>query len=124
MVQAGTLNIGDVVLAGSFFGKVKAMFDHHGNKLKSAGPSTPVQMLGLDGAPQAGDKFNVMGSDREAREIATKREQIIREQGIRTKKHITLDEIGRRLAIGSFKELNVLVKGDVDGSVEALSDSY
>ncbi|WP_109832784.1 translation initiation factor IF-2 [Reichenbachiella versicolor] len=123
MVQAGTLKVGDVLLAGSYFGKVKAMFDHTGKKLKEAGPSTPVQMLGLDGAPQAGDKFNVMDSDREAREIANKREQIEREQSIRTKKHITLDEIGRRLAIGSFKELNVIVKGDVDGSVEALSDS-
>ena len=123
MVQAGTLRVGDIVLAGSFFGKVKAMFDHLGKKLKEVGPSTPVQMLGLDGAPQAGDKFNVMDSDKEAREVATKREQIIREQGIRTKKHITLDEIGRRLAIGSFKELNIIVKGDVDGSVEALSDS-
>lgn len=123
MVQSGTLEIGDVVLAGSYFGKVKAMFDHTGKKLKKVGPSTPLQMLGLDGAAQAGDKFNVMESDREAREIATKREQIQREQSIRTKKHITLDEIGRRLAIGSFKELNVIVKGDVDGSVEALSDS-
>ncbi|PIB36624.1 translation initiation factor IF-2 [Reichenbachiella sp. 5M10] len=123
MVQSGTLTVGDVVLAGSFFGKVKAMFDHTGKKLHKAGPSTPLQMLGLDGAAQAGDKFNVMDSDREAREIATKREQIVREQSIRTKKHITLDEIGRRLAIGSFKELNVIVKGDVDGSVEALSDS-
>lgn len=123
MVQSGTLAIGDVVLAGSYFGKVKAMFDHKGKKLKKVGPSTPLQMLGLDGAAQAGDKFNVMESDREAREIATKREQIQREQSIRTKKHITLDEIGRRLAIGSFKELNVIVKGDVDGSVEALSDS-
>ncbi|SMD36086.1 translation initiation factor IF-2 [Reichenbachiella faecimaris] len=123
MVQSGTLEVGDVVLAGSYFGKVKAMFDHKGAKLKKVGPSTPLQMLGLDGAAQAGDKFNVMESDREAREIATKREQIQREQNIRTKKHITLDEIGRRLAIGSFKELNVIVKGDVDGSVEALSDS-
>ena len=123
MVQSGTLKVGDVLLAGSYFGKVKAMFDHTGKKLQQAGPSTPVQMLGLDGAPQAGDKFNVMDSDREAREIANKREQIEREQSIRTKKHITLDEIGRRLAIGSFKELNVIVKGDVDGSVEALSDS-
>lgn len=123
MVQAGTLKVGDVLLAGPFFGKVKAMFDHRGHKLDSAGPSTPVQMLGLDGAPQAGDRFNVMESDREAREIATKREQILREQSIRTKKHITLDEIGRRLAIGNFKELNVIVKGDVDGSIEALSDS-
>ena len=123
MVQAGTLNIGDVLLAGPYFGKVKAMFDHRGKKLDKVGPSTPVQMLGLDGAPQAGDKFNIMDTDREAREIATKREQILREQSVRTKKHITLDEIGRRLAIGSFKELNVIVKGDVDGSVEALSDS-
>ena len=123
MVQAGVMKVGDVVLAGSHFGKVKAMFDHRGNKLAEAGPSTPVLMLGLGGAPQAGDRFNVMGSDREAREIAVKREQIQREQSIRTKKHITLDEIGRRLAIGSFKELNVIVKGDVDGSIEALSDS-
>lgn len=123
MVQSGTLRVGDVLLAGAHFGKVKAMFDHRGNKLKEAGPSTPVQMLGLDGAPQAGDRFNVMESDREAREVANKREQIQREQSMRTKKHITLDEIGRRLAIGSFKELNVIVKGDVDGSIEALSDS-
>jgi translation initiation factor IF-2 len=123
MVQAGTLSVGDIVLAGSFFGKVKAMFDHHGKNLDKVGPSTPVQMLGLDGAAQAGDKFNVMESDKEAREVASKREQIQREQSIRTKKHITLDEIGRRLAIGSFKELNIIVKGDVDGSVEALSDS-
>lgn len=123
MVQAGTLKVGDVLLAGPYFGKVKAMFDHRGQKLEIAGPSTPVQMLGLDGAPQAGDKFNVMPSDREAREVATKREQLLREQSIRTKKHITLDEIGRRLAIGTFKELNVIVKGDVDGSIEALSDS-
>lgn len=123
MVQAGTLRIGDILLAGQHFGKVKAMFDHRGNRIAEAGPSTPIQMLGLSGAPQAGDKFNVMDSDREAREIANKREQIQREQSMRTKKHITLDEIGRRLAIGSFKELNVIVKGDVDGSVEALSDS-
>lgn len=123
MVQAGEMKIGDVLLAGSYFGKVKAMFDHRGRRLKTVGPSTPVQMLGLDGAPQAGDRFNIMESDREAREVANKREQILREQSMRTKKHITLDEIGRRLAIGSFKELNVIVKGDVDGSVEALSDS-
>lgn len=123
MVQEGTLRIGDVLLAGSYFGKVKAMFDHTGAKLKAAGPATPVQMLGLGGAPQAGDVFNVMDSDREAREIANKREQILREQSVRTKKHITLDEIGRRLAIGSFKELNIILKGDVDGSIEALSDS-
>ena len=99
------------------------MFDHKGQKVSEAGPSTPVLMLGLDGAPQAGDRFNVMETDREARDIANKREQIQREQSMRTKKHITLDEIGRRLAIGSFKELNVIVKGDVDGSIEALSDS-
>lgn len=123
MVQNGTLRIGDVVLAGSHFGKVKAMFDHRGVRLKEAGPSTPVLMLGLDGAPQAGEKLNVMESDREARDIAYKRQQILREQSLRTKKHITLDEIGRRLAIGSFRELNVIVKGDVDGSIEALSDS-
>jgi translation initiation factor IF-2 len=123
MVQAGTLKVGDVMLAGPYYGKVKAMFDYHGHKLTEVGPATPAAVLGLDGAPQAGDKFNVMDSEREAREIATKREQIHREQSIRTKKHITLDEIGRRLAIGSFQELNVIVKGDVDGSVEALSDS-
>jgi len=123
LVQSGNLKVGDVMLAGSHYGKVKAMFDHRGHKLQNVGPSTPAAVLGLGGAPQAGDKFNVMDSEREAREIATKREQIQREQSIRTKKHITLDEIGRRLAIGSFQELNVIVKGDVDGSVEALSDS-
>lgn len=123
MVQAGTLKVGDVMVAGSNHGRVKAMFDDTGKKVNQAGPSTPVQVLGLDGAPQAGEKFQVMETDREARELATRRGQIIREQSIRTKKHITLDEIGRRLAIGSFKQLNVIVKGDVDGSVEALSDS-
>ena len=123
LVQNGTLRVGDILLSGSHFGRVKAMFDHKGTKVVEADPATPVQMLGLSGAPQAGDKFNVMNSDREAREISTKREQIQREQSIRTKKHITLDEIGRRLAIGAFKELNVIVKGDVDGSIEALSDS-
>jgi translation initiation factor IF-2 len=123
LIQAGTMKIGDIVLAGAYHGRVKAMFDHKGMKMNEAGPSTPVLMLGLDGAPQAGDKFNIMETDREAREIATKRQQLLREQNIRTKKHITLDEIGRRLAIGSFKELNIIVKGDVDGSVEALSDS-
>ncbi|MCC5929475.1 MAG: translation initiation factor IF-2 [Cyclobacteriaceae bacterium] len=123
LVQTGTLNIGDIILAGAHHGRVKAMFDHRGKKIKSAGPSSPVLVLGLDGAPQAGDKFNVMSTEREAREIANKREQLLREQSIRTRKHITLDEIGRRLAIGSFKELNVIVKGDVDGSIEALSDS-
>ncbi|UBM60144.1 translation initiation factor IF-2 [Marinilongibacter aquaticus] len=123
LVQAGTLKVGDIVLAGQYFGRVRAMVDALGERIAEAGPSTPVQILGLPGAPQAGDKFNVMESDREAREIANKREQIIREQSIRAKRHITLDEIGRRKAIGSFKELSVIVKGDVDGSVEALSDS-
>ena len=123
MVQNGTLRIGDIILAGPHYGRVKAMFDDTGKKVTEAGPSTPVVVLGLDGAPQAGEKFNVMESDREARELATKRTQLLREQSMRTKKHITLDEIGRRLAIGNFKQLNVIVKGDVDGSVEALSDS-
>lgn len=123
MVQAGTLKIGDIIVAGANHGRVKAMFDDTGKKVKEAGPSTPVVLLGLDGAPQAGEKFQVMDSDREARELAGKRSQLQREQSIRTRKHITLDEIGRRLAIGSFKQLNVIVKGDVDGSVEALSDS-
>ncbi|HNT51083.1 MAG TPA: translation initiation factor IF-2, partial [Cyclobacteriaceae bacterium] len=123
MVQSGSLSVGDVMVAGSNFGRVKAMFDDTGKRVQKVGPSTPVQVLGLDGAPQAGEKFQVMESDREARELANKRGQILREQSIRTKKHITLDEIGRRLAIGSFKQLNVIVKGDVDGSVEALSDS-
>lgn len=123
LVQTGTLKVGDIVLAGSHYGRVKAMTDHRGKKIKAAIPSTPVQVLGLDGAPQAGDKFQAMETEREAREIASNRTQLLREQSMRTKKHITLDEIGRRLAIGSFKELNVIVKGDVDGSVEALSDS-
>jgi translation initiation factor IF-2 len=123
LVQAGTLRMGDIMLAGSHYGRVKAMFDPRGNKVTQADPSTPVQLLGLDGAPQAGDKFHVMQTEREARDIATKRLQLQREQNLRTKKHITLDEIGRRLAIGNFKELNIIVKGDVDGSVEALSDS-
>ncbi|MFT6203365.1 MAG: translation initiation factor IF-2 [Spirosomataceae bacterium] len=123
LVQSGTLKVGDVILAGQYYGKVRAMIDDLGNRIEEAGPATPVQILGLPGAPQAGDRFNVMPSEREAREIANKREQIIREQSIRAKKHITLDEIGRRKAIGSFQELNVIVKGDVDGSVEALSDS-
>jgi translation initiation factor IF-2 len=123
LIQAGTLKVGDIVVAGAHYGRVKAMTDHRGTKLKEAGPSTPLQVLGLNGAPQAGDKFNVMESERDAREIANKRVQLLREQSLRTKKHITLDEIGRRLAIGNFKELNVIVKGDVDGSIEALSDS-
>ncbi|SHJ70227.1 bacterial translation initiation factor 2 (bIF-2) [Hymenobacter daecheongensis DSM 21074] len=123
LVQTGTLSVGDIVLAGPHYGRVKAMTDHRGKKMKQAGPATPVQVLGLTGAPQAGDKIQVMDTEREARELATQRQQLSREQSMRTKKHITLDEIGRRLAIGSFKELNVIVKGDVDGSVEALSDS-
>src|SRR6056297_2789435 len=123
LVEAGNLNIGDVVIAGQYYGHVKAMFNERGNKIDNAGPSTPVMILGLNGSPQAGDRFNVMGSDREAKEIANKREQLQREQDLRTKKHITLDEIGRRIAIGNFQELNVIVKGDVDGSIEALSDS-
>jgi translation initiation factor IF-2 len=123
LVEAGTLRIGDIILAGAHFGRVKAMVDHTGKKLKEAGPAMPLQVLGLNGAPQAGDKFQVMETEREAREISSKREQLLREQSIRTKKHITLDEIGRRLAIGNFKELNIIVKADVDGSVEALSDS-
>jgi translation initiation factor IF-2 len=123
MVQAGTLRVGDIILAGSNYGRVKAMYDDTGKKVTDVGPSTPVVLMGLDGAPQAGEKILVMETDREAREVANKRGQIMREQSIRTKKHITLDEIGRRLAIGSFKQLNVIVKGDVDGSVEALSDS-
>jgi translation initiation factor IF-2 len=123
LVEAGTLNVGDTVLAGCFSGKVKALNNERGQVVKEAGPSMPVILLGLSGAPQAGDKFHVMSDEREAREIAAKRLQLQREQGIRTHKHITLDEIGRRLAIGDFKELNVIVKGDVDGSVEALADS-
>ncbi len=123
MVQAGTLRVGDPILAGTHSGKVKAMFDERGKKMTTAGPSTPVVLLGFDGAPQAGDKFLVTKSEQEAKEISNKRSQLQREQGIRTQKHITLDEIGRRLAIGNFKELKVIVKGDVDGSVEALSDS-
>ena len=123
IVQKGTMRIGDIVVAGCYSGRVKAMTNEHGKNVKEAGPSMPVQLLGLNGAPTAGDKFNVMSDEREARELANKRLQLQREQGIRTQKHITLDEIGRRLAIGDFKELNVIVKGDVDGSIEALSDS-
>ena len=123
LVEAGTLKVGDIVLAGCFSGKVKALHNERGQIVKEAGPAMPVSMLGLSGAPQAGDKFHIMDDEREAREIASKRLQLQREQGIRTNKHITLDEIGRRLAIGDFKELNVIVKGDVDGSVEALADS-
>jgi translation initiation factor IF-2 len=123
LVQDGTMQVGDMVLAGSVYGKVKALFNERNQAIKAAGPSTPVLMLGLNGAPQAGDGFNVMVDEREVKAIANKRFQLQREQGLRTQKHITLDEIGRRIAIGSFKELNIIVKGDVDGSVEALSDS-
>ena len=123
LVQSGTLRVGDVILSGTYTGRVKAMFNENGKKVETAGPSTPVQVLGLNGAPQAGDTFNVMDDDRSAREIANKREQLARMQGIMTQKHVTLDEIGRRIAIGSFKELNIIVKGDVDGSIEAMSGS-
>ena len=123
LVQSGTLHVGDVILSGTYTGRVKAMLNENGKKVDSAGPSTPVQVLGLNGAPQAGDTFNVMEDDRSAREIANKREQLQRMQGIMTQKHVTLDEIGRRIAIGSFKELNIIVKGDVDGSIEAMSGS-
>lgn len=124
LVQAGTLRIGDYLLAGKHSGKVRAMFDERGKNLKEAGPSTPVSILGLDGAPQAGDKFNVFDDEREAKQIATKRSQLQREQSVRTQKTLTLDEIGRRIALGDFKELNIILKGDVDGSVEALTDSF
>ncbi len=124
LVQAGTLSVGDYVLAGRHSGKVKAMHDERGNIIKKAGPSTPVSLLGLDGAPQAGDKFNVFEDEKEAKQIAAKRTQLQREQSVRTQRHITLDEIGRRIALGDFKELNVILKGDVDGSVEALTDSF
>ncbi|MBR9844790.1 MAG: translation initiation factor IF-2 [Algicola sp.] len=124
LVQAGTLKVGDYVLAGKNSGKVKAMHDERGNEVKKAGPSTPVSILGLDGAPQAGDKFNVFEDEREAKQIAAKRTQLQREQSVRTQRHITLDEIGRRIALGDFQELNIILKGDVDGSVEALTDSF
>ncbi|EDO27913.1 predicted protein [Nematostella vectensis] len=124
LVQAGTLKIGDYMLAGKNSGKVKAMFDDKGHNLKEASPSTPVSILGLDGAPQAGDKFNVFEDEREAKQIASKRSQLQREQSVRTQKTLTLDEIGRRIALGDFKELNIILKGDVDGSVEALTDSF
>lgn len=123
LVKSGTLNIGDIVLAGSYMGRIKAMYNERGAKIEKAGPSSPALILGLNGAPQAGDTFNIMNSDHEAKEIANKREQLQREQNLRTQKHITLDEIGRRIAIGNFQELNVIIKGDVDGSIEALSDS-
>ena len=124
LVQAGTLRIGDYVLAGKNSGKVKAMHDERGQDVSQAGPSTPISILGLDGAPQAGDKFNVFKDEREAKQIAAKRTQLQREQSVRTQRHITLDEIGRRIALGDFKELNIILKGDVDGSVEALTDSF
>ncbi|RXP56559.1 translation initiation factor IF-2 [Lutibacter sp. HS1-25] len=124
LVQEGTLKIGDYMLAGKHSGKVKAMFDERGKSMKSAGPSTPVSILGLDGAPQAGDRFHVFEDEKEAKQIASKRSQLQREQSVRTQRHITLDEIGRRIALGDFKELNIILKGDVDGSVEALTDSF
>jgi translation initiation factor IF-2 len=123
LVKAGTLRVGDIMLAGSCFGHIKAMYNERGHKVSEVGPATPALILGLNGAPQAGDKFNIMESDRDAKDIANKRAQLQREQGLRTQKHITLDEIGRRIAIGNFQELNIIVKGDVDGSVEALGDS-
>lgn len=124
LVQGGTLRIGDYLLAGTHHGKVRAMHDERGKSVKEAGPSTPISVLGLDGAPGAGDKFNVFEDEREAKSIATKRTQLLREQSVRTQRHITLAEIGRRIALGQFKELNIILKGDVDGSVEALSDSF
>lgn len=123
LVQNGTLSVGDVLLAGPFSGRVKAMYNERGGRVKEAGPSTPVRVLGLSGAPQAGDIFHVMNDEKEAREIAAKRQQILREQGFRTRKHLTLTDLGRRIAIGDFKQLNLIIKGDTDGSVEALSDS-
>jgi translation initiation factor IF-2 len=123
LVQAGTLNSGDMIVSGQYFGKIKAMFNERGQKISTAGPSTPVQVLGLNGAPQAGEKFKVYSDESEAKNVANHRAQIMREQGLRSRKHITLDEIGRRLALGNFKELNVIIKADFDGSAEALSDS-
>jgi len=123
LVSGGTLRVGDAIIAGQFSGRVKAMFNERGLKVEEAGPATPVSLLGFEGAPNAGDKFNVMEDEREARAIAIKRQQLQREQSMRSKKHLTIEEIGRRIALGDFKELNLIVKGDVDGSVEALTDS-
>ena len=123
LVENGTLKVGDIIVGGSYSGKVKALFSETGEKVKECGPATPVILLGLNGAPQSGEKFNVVSDEKEAKEIANRRMQLQREQGVRTQKHITLDEIGRRIAIGDFKELNVIIKGDVDGSIEALTDS-
>ena len=123
LVEGGTLRQGDVLVAGTHYGRVKAMFNERNQRVKEVRPGEPVLLLGLNGAPQAGEKFNVMDSEQEAREVANKREQLQREQGLRTKKHLTLDELGRRIALGNFQELNIIVKGDVDGSIEALSDS-
>src|SRR4029078_11895901 len=123
LVQNGTLKQGDLLVSGQNYGRVKAMFNERNQRTEVAPPATPVLILGLNGAPQAGEKFKVYEDEAEAKEVANRRAQILREQGIRTKKHITLDEIGRRLALGNFKQLNLIIKGDVDGSVEALSDS-
>ncbi len=123
LVQNGTMRVGDVILSGCYTGRIKAMFNERGQKVNEAGPSTPVSVLGLNGAPTAGETFNIMADEKEAKDIANKREQLIRIQGIKTQKHMTLEEIGRRIAVGNFKELNIIVKGDVDGSIEALSDS-
>ncbi|HNJ59425.1 MAG TPA: translation initiation factor IF-2, partial [Chitinophagaceae bacterium] len=123
LVQNGTLKQGDIIVSGQYYGRIKAMFNERNQRVQEAPPSTPVVILGLNGAPQAGEKFKVYSDEAYAKDIATKRAQIIREQGLRARKHITLDEIGRRLALGNFKELNIIIKGDVDGSVEALSDS-
>ena len=123
LVEAGTLRVGDAMLAGQHSGRVKAMFNERGQRVEEAGPATPVSVLGFDGAPNAGDKFNVFEDEKDARAIATKRQQLQREQGVRTQKTVTLEELGRRIEVGEFKELNLIIKGDVDGSIEALSDS-